>query len=715
MSAPPEPFQEEGEFHLFPLRRELRLLEAPRTGGGGKEWTIQDPFRQQFYRIGWQEFTILANWKEGMTPEELCGLLKIRQDVEIEPQVIKNLHDFLLRNELLTVEKQEYTKHLYETKQKSKTSVLKKALHQYLFFRVPLLKPDKFLEHFLPYVQPLGSSYFYYVVFLFAGAGLYLISRQWESFWQTFLYFFNFSGMIWYGVVLIFVKFIHELAHAFTAKHFGLRVPTMGVAFLVLMPVLYTDVTDAWKLTSRRSRLQVTASGMIAELALAVLATFLWSFLPEGTFKSMAFLVATVTWIMAAMINFNFILKFDGYYFLSDLLEVPNLQDRAFALARWLMREKLFAIGAPEPEKFPRGKRTILLSYAYFTWVYRAILFLGIAVMVYYVFFKVLGIFLMIVELAWFLGLPIWNEMKAWYKMKEKITWNPVTRRNAIIGTGLILLLLFPWQGTIKRSAYLKPEEITKIFLPEAGIIQNVAVKEKQRVAQGDTLVTATSHQLEYEIKQSESKVKTLQWYLDRKESNEVLIGQSNVARQQLIEETTKLQGLKKRLNSLTITASFDGIVSDLDNSLNQGSPVGTKMPILSLYNDESIEITTFLPEEDLKRIEVGGTGKFYPNHIESGVFDVEIVEIEESSNQALSQPWLASLYGGDVAVKKSREGKLESHESVYRVRLKVTSKEFQHPPFMLRGSVKLDAERRSIIGRFFRGAMYVLIRESSF
>ena len=96
---------------------------------------------------------------------------------------------------------------------------------------------------------------------------------------------------------LLFSVVLHEMGHALTARHFGCRVPAMGVAFLVMVPVLYTDTNDAWKLQSRRARLLIGAAGMLAELTLAVWATLLWCFLPDGPLRAGVFLLASTTWI----------------------------------------------------------------------------------------------------------------------------------------------------------------------------------------------------------------------------------------------------------------------------------------------------------------------------------------------------------------------------------------------------------------------------------
>jgi putative peptide zinc metalloprotease protein len=202
---------------------------------------------------------------------------------------------------------------------------------------------------------------------------------------------------------------MHEMAHALTAKHLGCRVTSMGVALLVLFPVLYTDTTDAWRLHHRRERLAIVLAGIRMELHLALLATFLWSFLADGPLRSAAFFIATTSWLTSLAINLSPFMRFDGYYALADWLGAANLQPRAFALGRWRLREALFGLNEPPPEQLSRSREHIFILYGWATWIYRLMLFLGIALLIYYFAFKLLGIALFAVEIIWFVLLPVHN------------------------------------------------------------------------------------------------------------------------------------------------------------------------------------------------------------------------------------------------------------------------------------------------------------------
>src|SRR5690606_2711789 len=103
-----------------------------------------------------------------------------------------------------------------------------------------------------------------------------------------------------------------------------------------------------------------------------------------------------------------------GYFLLADFLQLPNLHARAFALARWHLREALFNLGESPPEQLSKRMQSGLILFAWATWIYRLFLFIGIALLVYHFFIKAMGIFLFAVEIAWFVLVPVWRETKEW-------------------------------------------------------------------------------------------------------------------------------------------------------------------------------------------------------------------------------------------------------------------------------------------------------------
>lgn len=205
--------------------------------------------------------------------------------------------------------------------------------------------------------------------------GLYLVSRDWVRYTHAFPHLFSLQGMAVFGMSLVIAKFIHELGHAFMAKRAGCRVQSMGVAFIVLFPLFYTDVSDAWKLKNRRSRLLIGAGGILAEVLLAVFALLVWTLLPDGPLRTAAFMLSSATWITTLVVNLNPLMRFDGYFLLSDFWRVENLQERAYALCRWRLREALFGYAHPAPHTWSPSMQRKLLIWGYASWIWRFFLF----------------------------------------------------------------------------------------------------------------------------------------------------------------------------------------------------------------------------------------------------------------------------------------------------------------------------------------------------
>ena len=396
MAGPP-PAQVPKERKLPPLRKNLQFLRGAPTSEGVPTWTVVDPVRNKYFQIEWNVYQLLQRWPCG-TIEKLAEEIAHNTTSRIGMEDVEDLVKFLYANNLTEQSAGGETKDYVQQEAARHQVWWQWLLHHYLFIKLPLVHPHQFLHATLPLVAPFYTAAAAWLFGTIGVVGLFLVGRQWDTFVSTFLHFFNWRGAVMYGAVLCLVKVVHELGHAYTATRFGCRVPTIGVAFMVMMPVLYSDVSDSYRLSSKRKRLAIAAAGVVAELGLTAIATVLWAFLPDGTLRSMALVVATSSWIMSLTVNLNPLMRFDGYYLLADGLGLPNLQDRACAFGQWKLRELLFGAGSPQPESVGLSTRRIMIAYAWAMWVYRLVLFTCIAVMVYHHFFKALGIVLFLVR-----------------------------------------------------------------------------------------------------------------------------------------------------------------------------------------------------------------------------------------------------------------------------------------------------------------------------
>ncbi len=476
---------------LPPLRQELALHAGPADSNGVPTWTLHDPTDNRFFQLTWPAFEILARWSLGSV-QALLASIQRETTLQVGEGEVFELLGFLTQHNLLAARNAQDSARLAHMAAASHMSNTMWLLKHYLFFRVPLVRPMPFLRAVLPHIRWLFTPTFWRVMLGIALLGLYFVSQQWDSFTGTFAAYSGWQGLLGIGVALSIAKVAHELGHAFTAYRHGCRVPHMGVAFLVMVPVLYTDTNEAWKLPSRRQRLQIGVAGMAAEIALAACATLLWNFLPDGALRAGVFLLATSTWLVTLAINTSPFMRFDGYFILSDLLDMPNLHERTFALARWHMREWLFGWGDGAPETFPPGRQRFLIFFAYATWIYRLVLFLGIAFLVYHLFFKALGVVLLAVELGWFIAYPILREIKVWWLRRHELKWNRNTRRSFALTLLLLAIVMIPWPRGESAPAVLGAAQAQWLYAPAAAQVRAVHAVAGQVVHAGDHTAVGT-------------------------------------------------------------------------------------------------------------------------------------------------------------------------------------------------------------------------------
>ncbi len=330
------------------FRRDLQLFQGPFESDGSPTFNLYDPVKEQYYKLGWAEATIIQQAEPGLTMDQLLRKIQQNTTVNITSETLTHFYNESLKLGLLHIPRP--SDQLLKEYEASRRGIITNVLLYYLFFRIPLVNPDRFLQNTLKYVKPFLSKVALAVYAGIALWGFVLVISRWDEFLHTFTYFFNPAGFVAYALGIFFAKMLHEFAHAYTAKRYGVHVPTMGVAFLVLVPVLFTDATDAWKLANRSKRMAITLAGIIAELALAGLATVLWAFSEPGIMQSTWFVLATITWIGSLLINANPAVRFDGYYALSDWLGVENLQDRSFSLLRRQFYRIFFGLKLTESE-----------------------------------------------------------------------------------------------------------------------------------------------------------------------------------------------------------------------------------------------------------------------------------------------------------------------------------------------------------------------------
>jgi putative peptide zinc metalloprotease protein len=489
-------------------------------------------------------------------------------------------------------------------------------------------------------------------------------------------------------------------------------VPTLGIAFMVLMPLLYTDVTDAWRLPDKRQRLAIDAAGVAVELVLAAIALFLWPFLPPGPAQSAAFMVATASLVMSVGFNLNPFMRFDGYYILADATGMDNLQPRAFALARWRLRELLFGLGETPPEVFDRRRRMWLIAYAWATWIYRLVVFTGIAVLVYAMAFKVLGIVLFLVEILYFILLPIWREVRTWRRGATS-----ATRQAAVTLAGLTLLvavLLVPWSRDVEIPAILEARDAVLVHPPRPARVKSVLVGVGDPLREGDPLVELDAPDVDNEMRLTETRIALAERRLARRIADATDREQSLVLEDELAALRVNLAGLHSIRERLVVRAPVAGRVLELNDALHPGRWVAMTEAIARVGDPSAVVVRGYVAEQDLWRLADAARGRLVPYETPAASIPLTLTSVARSGAPAIELAELVQVHGGRIAASEDRDRRLVPISAQFLATMTTVD---ALPPVnsVTRGLVLIEGKAESLAGRAARQVARVLVRESGF
>jgi putative peptide zinc metalloprotease protein len=688
------------------LRAELSSSEAGYDATGAAGIILHDPLRHRFFRLPESAARMLAVWELGKAGE-------VAREADVELDEIQDFISFLVMSRL-TQSAAGGASALHGEYERGEKSLGEAALHNYLFFRVPLFNPTTFLDFALPFARLLASKPMLTLLGVIFVSGLYFALRQWDKFVSTFFDFFSLEGLALYSTTLVGLKIFHELGHGFMARHFKCKVPVMGVAFMVMAPMLYTETTDAWRLKSRRKRLLIDAAGVMVEMAIAAIALFLWAFLPDGPWRSVMYFISATAWIMSVAVNLSPFMRFDGYHMLADALGMFNLGPRVFALATWQVRQFLFATREEPPEQFSYGLRHGLIAFAFGTWIYRLSLYLGIAYTVYKMFPKAVGIPLGIVEIWFFTALPIWREMKEWKGMGFRELFS--TRRSHVtlaVCAVLLLLSALPLNRSLSIPAVMLPAQEAWHFPPEPARIVSVYVKSGDHVGAGQVLAELSSPDIQHKWNLAKLKFALADVKLARIAADRRDLAAYAVLKQEQQAMLDELQGLRARIANLDVRSSLEGIVTDVTPGLDEGVWVGRENQLMHVTASQGAVVAGLVSERESGRLELGANASFIPENGIGAAVSAVLTEAGSPGGEGIEFNYLSSNHGGAIAVAPAAGGgRAIAVSGVLPVRFAVAG---AAPAKAERGTLTARAEPTSLLAFAFGLLVSVFLRESGF
>jgi multidrug efflux pump subunit AcrA (membrane-fusion protein) len=528
------------------LRRDL--ISSPTEIDGETVYTIKDPITGQFFRLREPEHWLVHQLDGNRSPDEVAARFREKFGMNLGAAEVQQFIDML--GKLFFLEDSRSEQEL--SRAAKKTFRGKTLFGRLLYIRLRAFKPGRLLERLAALYRPLHRPAWLFVAALVIILGIGILLANAESFFSLHLGAFLTVGKILTIVTALFVLIVfHEFAHAVVCRYYGGEVREMGFMLMYFQPCFYCDVSDAWLFPSKSQRILTTLAGPFFQLLLTAIGVLVWRVtVPGTTISEIAWLVVTVSWI-SYLFNFNPLIKLDGYYLLSDWLEIANLRSKSFGYFGNVVQRRVLGWNVPAIKTTGRERR-IYLGYAVLALIYSGLL-IGFVLFVVGRFlvdqWGGAGLLLLLVTLLVILRQQVYGFARGivtHVRSMGNILKQPLrlTIHVVVIAGLIVLLVAIPLPHRVSGEISVRPIAAYFLTMNEFGLIESnlrrggaepdqkvsilqmnnsemgvldlvPVVRDGQVIMEGDTVALLTSNQVVQEISAAEAELARLQGELD--------------------------------------------------------------------------------------------------------------------------------------------------------------------------------------------------------
>jgi putative peptide zinc metalloprotease protein len=573
------------------LRMRADLTARRQRYHGQSYWVVKEPIGLNYFRFHEEEYAILCMLDGHSSLESI----KERFEQEFMPQKI-TFHDLqqfvgmLHRSGLVIATAIGQGHQLVKRRDEKKRRELLGKLANVFALRWRGIDPDRLLNWLYPFTRWFFTKPAVCVNVLIALVALLLITVQFDVFrtrLPSFHQFFgNWENWLVMGVAMALAKVLHEFGHGLSCKHFGGECHELGFMLLVFTPALYCNVSDSWMLPNKWHRAGIGAAGMYVEMVLASFATFIWWFTDRTTVLNQVCLsMMFVCSVSTLLFNGNPLLRFDGYYILMDLIEIPNLRQKSTEVLKRFMVQTCLGIEQPENPFLPQRNRFLFGLYTvaavFYRWivVFSILMFLNKVLEPYGL--KVIG---RIVGLAGVFGLvvqPVWQLGKFFYMpgRMHKVKRHRVIASLAVVAALIAVFLFVPLPFHITCNFDVKPRNAKTVYAAVAGHLQDVYVSPGQHVQEGERLALMENVDLRLNLAQLTGELSELQAKRDVLEKQQRFDETAGLSINELLKQEEALRGVieerERELANLDVRAPIGGTVLPVAEKPDRESPDG--------------------------------------------------------------------------------------------------------------------------------------------
>lgn len=656
------------------LRAEVRIS---RQRYRGNIWyVLHEPFSNQFFRITPDAYNFIARLTKHETLEETWNrALRESPEKALGQGEIIELLTQLYQANLLYTDFPADSQKLFERHQKKKKQLIRSTLANILFSRIPLFDPDKLLKRCMPLIKLLISPVGMLLWLIVIGFGIKaavdnhsVLGAQAQSVLAP-------SNLFLLYISTVFVKLIHEIGHASAVRRFGGEVHTMGIMLMMLTPLPYVDATSAWFFKDKRKRIFVGLAGMIFELFVAAIAAIVWANSDNGTVHAVAYNIMFMASVTTLLFNINPLLRYDGYYILSDITDSPNLFQNGQKQITYVFEKFVFGLKQATSVGKNWKENTFLFLYGISGSIYRVFVFSGIILFIANK-YLLLGIIMTIISIFSWLCLPIGKFLKYLFTSPKlyKCRSRAVAVSLIFFSTLFLFLALVPFPCSFKSQGIIRAKKSEKVITSTAGKV--VAITDKKSVVKGDTLLILSNEELKREILETKHMLTETDaaFVLAMKTSPADMapLSKKNTALQQRLEK------LYTRQKNLVVTATISGelVAPELHTWVGRDLPRGTECG--EIVNSSAFEFVSAVPQKEASEL----FGNSYQKAqiklvgLASLTIPIDSFKTIPLEKHNLASPVLGYAAGGDMEVSNSDSTATKTMEPFFEVTASL-SKEF--------------------------------------
>ncbi|ETR70268.1 MAG: M50 family peptidase [Candidatus Magnetoglobus multicellularis str. Araruama] len=633
-------------------------------------YVLNNPFNNQFFRLRPEAYAFIARLSAWRTVEDVWfECLERFPDKAPGQEDVVQLLTQLYNANLLYFHTRPDTAQIFERYKQRRQKEMQSRLLSILFMRLPLFDPDNLLKRFHPLwrliVNPLGGLVWLFVVI---GAIKVCIDNSAEAFNQMQGILAP-GNLIYLYAALVIIKSLHEFAHAVVCRRFGGEVHVLGIMLLVFTPLPYMDATSSWTFRNRWHRILVSAAGILMEIFIAALAVFAWANTGHGILHALFYNIMFIASVSTLLFNANPLLRFDGYYILSDLLDIPNLHTRAKEYLNYLIER--YAFGCNELESpVNRFNESISLSlFGILSFIYRMLIFAGIILFV-------ADKFLMLGLIMALIGIVSWGVVPL-FKFVSYLISSPKLQKNRVrvlAVTGMTasvvisLILFIPFTDSLQAPGIVEARHFQKIYSDHPGYVKQILKPGGTYIKTGDVLMRLDNRDISFDL--ANAKLQHKETLIMIKQARNVRSVDLKPLLKRLEKVESNIADLKGRMESLVIYSKHDGIWQPSTDAKFVGRWIPRGGYLGEVINPKQFVFSAAVPQKEAARLFQGDLQEMSVRIKGQAQQDIcvtnyQIIPFEQTRLPSMAIGWSG---GGQVATSLQDSTGLETREPFFLI-----------------------------------------------